>query len=950
MTGVTQRTDRDTFGPELPRGSAGSVRPRTWVTVPDGILGRLRWTFLGFTILTIALSVSSLPASDLPVFPSLTLGVAAYALLVMWARWLYLVPQLPPLGHVGGPLLVLAAGVALQGDSTIGLVILATVGLHLLSVGRRVAVVMTATYFVVSQLTGMLVDGPLTMVVDARGAVAAVALGLIAVLLQFIREFASSHDRLIEREWVLNEVGSHLFAARELPDLHRATVTGASRLAAATTVSLWRGQGPLICVAARSGGRWLPDLEGCEVELPSTVLAAHQHGRPRVLEGERARETQERLGVPVHPTCTVVPLGTAKTTAGTLVIAHDDAPDEGVEDVVRRFAREASLALERMELTDEVGRRAELLRALIDNSSDTIMLLDAAQRVAFVSPSVVDVLGVDPQEIEGGSVTRLVDPRGLIELRSRLETSGGGAEHDAPFTCRMLDADGEWRHTEIAVSAVAGPGPAAHVLNVRDVTERRLLEEEINRRNFYDAVTGLANRSLLMDRLDHALERSQRSERLVGLIVVDLDDFKAVNANLGYVAGDTVLRAVAECLRSLQRPGDTVARLGGDEFGLLMDDLVSPAEAHGMVTDVLDALREPLHVAGHRLPIPASAGLVVSDSGETDPEALLRDAETALYAAKGSGKSHYQAFHASMSTLDLESLELRADIERGIREDEFGLSYQPIVDVRTGETVILEVLLRWRHPTRGSVPPDEFIPLAESSRLIVPLGGWVLQRACQDVARWNRERVDERRLMLSVNVSAVQLHDDGLADQVSSAVARAGLDPALVVLEITETALMSDTGATTDAIAALKELGVRIAIDDFGTGYSSLGYLNRFPVDLLKIDREFIAKVTEGPEEAAIANAIVKLADTLALEVVAEGVETPEQRDVLAEWGCDLAQGYLYAPPLPAGVLPGWLGTVGSWAVDTPEHRPPRSEPAGHNGAAPAWAPLLESGPRRAEH
>lgn len=428
------------------------------------------------------------------------------------------------------------------------------------------------------------------------------------------------------------------------------------------------------------------------------------------------------------------------------------------------------------------------------------------------------------------------------------------------------------------------------------------------REAFRDLLTGLPNRVLFLDRLEVALARSERSEKPVSILFCDLDGFKTVNDSLGLQAGDRLLILVAERLRGCLRPADTMARLGGDEFAVLLEELREPEDAARTAQRMLDALDAPFKLGGREIFVSASIGIA---AGGTDPDTLLRDADLAMYRAKSQGKGRYAAFEPQMHTAVIERLELEVDLKRAIERGELVLAYQPIFNLRTGGFAGLEALLRWRHPTRGLVPPGSFIPMAEESGQILALGRWVLRAACQQGALWRARYPALEGLQVSVNISAAQLREGGLVNEVSEALAGAQLDADGLAIEITESSLMEDTEAGARRLAQLKDLGVRLAVDDFGTGYSSLTYLRHFPLDDLKIDRSFIAEIAGEGKEPALLRAIMDLTEAFDLRAIAEGIERPEQLPRLAELGCHFGQGNALSPPLSASEADALLLNAG---------------------------------------
>jgi diguanylate cyclase (GGDEF)-like protein/PAS domain S-box-containing protein len=507
-------------------------------------------------------------------------------------------------------------------------------------------------------------------------------------------------------------------------------------------------------------------------------------------------------------------------------------------------------------------------------------------RDEFLAMSVVDIRPDD-------DVTDFLDALVASHRRQRTNAS-----------CHVLK-DGRQIDVDVTAHPLEFAGRDVVLVSVQDVTERNRLEEELRHQAFHDSLTQLANRSLFSDRVRHALDRDACGTAPLAVLVLDLDGFKTVNDSLGHNAGDALLVKVGERLRDHLRSSDTAARLGGDEFAVLFEDAPDMNIVAARAEQLLQSLKEPFDIAGKHLVLSASVGVAANRPGD-GPEELIRNADIAMYMAKRQGKACVQRFEDAMHDAVLERLELDAELRRALKHDEFLVYYQPTVDLSTGEVSGLEALVRWQHPTRGLLGPLEFIPLAEETGLIVELGRWVLREACHQAARWQLVH-GAPKLAVAVNLSPRQLRDPRLVRDVAATLAASHLAPGNLILEITEGVLLDDTDTALASLHELKALGVRLAIDDFGTGYSSLSYLRTLPIDIVKIDKAFVDGVATHAESAGLIEAILRMADTLELETVAEGVETIEQLRELTRLGTQVAQGYYYSKPLPEGAVTGFL-------------------------------------------
>jgi diguanylate cyclase (GGDEF)-like protein/PAS domain S-box-containing protein len=582
---------------------------------------------------------------------------------------------------------------------------------------------------------------------------------------------------------------------------------------------------------------------------------------------------------------------------------------------------------ERRRAEEELRASEERFRSLVLNSSDIILVVDRDDAIRYASPSVERLLGYGPAEVEGAKGLDFAHPEDLPRLRSSFRETLGTPGVSPAVELRLRHRDGSWRHFEaVATNLLGDPSVRGVVINSRDVTERKRFEERLRHQALHDPLTDLPNRALLLDRLARALAREGRREGSVAVLFLDLDRFKVANDSYGHEFGDELLVEVAHRLRDCLRPGDTAARFGGDEFVVLVEGMGGAADAGRVAERVARELEAPFRLRGQEVFLSASVGIALNASGEDQPADLLRQADVAMYRAKQGGRARYAAYDPEMSEQILERLALEADLRHALERGQLKVHYQPTVDLSTGRIAGFEALARWHHPERGSVPPADFIPIAEETGLILPMGRWVLEEACRRCRRWQEEYACDPPLGVNVNLSARQFQHPGLSGEAAEVLRETGLEPGSLALEITESVVMEDAESNIEALRRLKALGVRLAIDDFGTGYSSLSYLKRFPVDVLKVDKSFVDGLGQDPEDDAIVRAVITLAHSLGAVVVAEGVETEGQLVRLRELGCELAQGYLFSGPMPAEAA-GALLAAGP--------RPEWGEAAGGSGVIP---------------
>ena len=571
--------------------------------------------------------------------------------------------------------------------------------------------------------------------------------------------------------------------------------------------------------------------------------------------------------------------------------------------VLRSFQCQAQDAILRE--ADAARLREQRFRSLVQNAADVILICDASGSVTYQSPAAETGWGYACSALLGRSLGTLAHPDAgpaLTELLGQLhERAGTASSADATrsIELQMQDGSGQWRWVQlILTNLLHDPAVAGVVATIRDIQERRAFEQQLTQQAFYDALTGLPNRLLFHDRLDQALVRAGRRGSQVGLLFLDLDNFKLINDSLGHHVGDELLVQAAARLQSCIRTEDTVARLGGDEFVVVLEHLLGESDAIPLAEAIAKQFSRKFALDGRDVTVTASIGIALGAAGEKQAENLLRNADVAMYRAKSDGKCRYVVFDDSMHTDSLARLELENDLRRAIAEGELRVHYQPIVSMPSGRVEEVEALVRWQHPERGLIPPGAFIPVAEETGLIVPLGQWVLDVACRQVAAWHGEFTAEPPLVLSVNLSPRQFQLPHLADEVGRTLRETGLPPGCLKLEITEGVLMLDIEKTAATLRRLKDLGIKLAIDDFGTGYSSLSYLKQLPLDVLKIDRTFVSGLGQKQEDGAIVRTIISLAKSLDLTVTGEGIETEAQAGLLSAWGCDCGQGYLFGKPL----------------------------------------------------
>ena len=737
---------------------------------------------------------------------------------------------------------------------------------------------------------------------------------LFLLVLHRLSGVVATHRRAVSREKVLRNAVSSLGGAGELRDV-AATVHSAvtelmshgpprSALLTLPDSTLWVNgahgvlRGPLAARATaavreliESGENRLVTLDGVGPDL-----AAHFTG-----SDEKPTRTGYALVCPLASQDHL----SSDPLIGVLIVAGDEHDLLLLRDTLATLAAQAALAAARVTLAQEVNRRNSEMyfRTLVQNASDVILILDEDDGVRYASPSADQVLGLP--DLEGSLLVDLVPPQDSHAVVETLGRIRRGEYQSKREHWRMVRADRssievEVRWSDLREEATVG----GVVLTLRDVTEQRKLERELTHQAFHDSLTNLANRVLFQDRVNHALAQAQRDGTVVGVLFIDVDDFKVINDIHGHGVGDELLVALSLRLQTTVRASDTAARIGGDEFALLVEGSVTTEGVERFTEHVMTVFAEPFQLSVGPMSTFASIGVATTEDS-IDSVELLAHADLALYSAKMAGKRQWRRYHPEMQSGMAERANLQEALDSSTIETSFMVLYQPIVELASGKIAGFEALVRWPHSTRGMVMPEQFITLAEESGQIVPLGAWVLDQAAAEAVRWEASLLrggtaDRNVPYISVNVSPRQFRDDEFYNVVRRALDLSGIEPSSLVLELTESVLMYNDERILAEMNSLTDLGIRIAIDDFGTGYSSLSYLREFPISVLKIDKSFVDELGRSPEQYALVEGITHLADTLGLTVIAEGVENVRQQESLISMGCRLAQGYLFAEPVSA--------------------------------------------------
>ncbi len=711
---------------------------------------------------------------------------------------------------------------------------------------------------------------------------------LFVLVLARMAGILAAHQQSVRRERALRTSSEALVAAQGLPDIYRVALDGVTSLIGAETL--------------RGASVYLAEADGIRCVARSTTS--------RKLPDERAfwEAAQQGGYLSQSGAVSVSPLRYDLQDRGMLVIEGRAALTVDQHQALATLASQVALAVVSATLVEELHQRQseEQFRGMIQNASDVIVVVDEQGRINYGTPSLERGLGYPVSDLLGTPFIDLVHPDEFALADALISgMAQRSSQSQLVSDWRLRHEDGRYLFFEVlAGNLLDNSSVAGVVLTMRDVSERRALEQQLMHQAFHDELTGLPNRALFQDRVEHALARATRRGGTVAMAMMDLDDFKVVNDTLGHGAGDSMLSEVAQRLQRALRSSTTIARLGGDEFAILIEDITDKSQVAGLTERITQPFRTPFVVQGEEVVASASIGLVLSGGPEPslNLSELLQCADLALYAAKERGKGRVELYRDDLHTRMMSRATQRSELAKGMEKEQFELYFQPLVLIDTGEILGSEVLIRWNHPTRGLVMPAEFIAQAEETGQIIELGRWVLDRACAQWRKWADRGYATHRL--SVNVSVRQLQEPGFVDEVRSVLSRHAMTATALVLEMTESIFALDANKISERLIALRDMGVRIAIDDFGTGYSCLSYLQQFQIDEVKVDKAFVDGLGSGnPDEGALANAIVSMSHSLRLEVVAEGIEGIAQRDELWSMGCGLGQGYLYSRPVPAEQL-----------------------------------------------
>jgi diguanylate cyclase (GGDEF)-like protein/PAS domain S-box-containing protein len=730
-------------------------------------------------------------------------------------------------------------------------------------------------------------------------------------------KFLRKHQRALTREQVLIRAGASLVANPHRESIYASAIEASLYLTEEledSKVCLAIGAPDNMMVVATAGS-WPEVIKGTQLsiyKLPEVIKHRLQEKQPIEVKYNEVPGLDRLLGFDSREgTCFITPLLIRSELRGVIIIDSATSIPSDCEDGLTALAAQVALALESAALTEDLIQNEARFRSLVQNSSDIIMIIETDGTIRYQTPSVTSILGYSFSELIGKRLSDLLHPndnkQALFYLIETTKRSG----NISSVEWRLKHKNGGWIPVEaIGNNLLHDQHINGIVISLRNISERKSLEAQLTHQAFHDSLSELPNRLLFTDRLRQALTKAEQTGSHLAVMFLDLDNFKVINDSLGHQIGDQLLITIAQRLQTCVRPGDIVARLGGDEFTILLENIENANEVVVVAERIQAQIQAPVKIQDYEIFSSGSIGIVLRSSAHTNPEDLLRDADVAMYCAKNKGKAQYEIFSKDMSNLALKRLELETDLRKAIERGEFKVFYQPIITLDDFTIREVEALVRWQHPQHGIISPEEFIPLAEENRMILSFGQWVLWESCRQAKEWQLQYPTVSPLVISVNISGRQLQSPRLVEDVAQILQATDLSPSSLKLEITESVAMQDAESTINTLRRLKKLGVRLAIDDFGTGYSSLGYLKRFPLDTLKIDRSFVDRLGVDSEDTAIVNTIITLAKTLNLYVTGEGIETAEQLNHLRSLGCDLGQGYFFSKPLPSEALGALMATL----------------------------------------
>lgn len=931
----------------MPATSLVPDKVRQGFSPPPGLLPSVQWMLLALALTSLALGVMIIGVFSQA---ELQLRLAALAGIGWLAWWLlsgYRLGRFPLWTDLLAVLALFVVGVGTSASD--GALAILDAALYFRAFYASLpGSAGVAAAFMVANLTA------LAVVVGRAGAATSLehafagslALAMAAVVVQVLRSVISRRQEAVRRERILRQAGIQLLGASSPIAVYRAV-----RRVAAEVV----GEPSQIQVS-------LAILDGLEFRVISSELSLERPAHEARLEASSmATEVVEVLlgvrplnGDPstragllqvlrLSPGLTqlqLIPLLTDGHPRGGFAIATTAPLSREQSEVLEILADECSLALSRAAISDDLRRSEGRFRSLVQNSSDLIMAIGPDHSFRYLSPSVEALVGRSLRSRKDFDLEQILHPSDRVQVLAALEDARSQRGPGRRLECRLLHHDGSWRTLEIYLTNLLHDTYVkAVVVTGRDITERRELEDQLRHQALHDPLTGLANRALLRDRLEHALRARRDGRSTLGLLSLDLDNFKTINDSYGHAVGDTVLlevtRRVGECLR----PADTFARLGGDEFALLVEKVTGTTVVTAIADRIGEALSQPIRAADDlEVTVSASIGMITTKYATADAEAILRDADIALYQAKAEGKGRCVEFHPLLHQQAVQRMHVETGLRRALDRGEMRLHYQPILSGVHHQLVGVEALLRWQDPDRTViVPPDDFIEIAEVTGLTVPIGRWVLYESCRQLGEWRRRHPSAKDLRLSVNVSARQLQHSSLVEDVWGAISSSGLDPRQLILEVTESTIVRDVTQASEQLRALRAIGVRIAIDDFGTGQSSLAQLQHLPVDELKIDRSFMARLSDGPAGAAVAESVVRLGSALALSVVVEGVETAQQVAMLEAMSSEpMLQGFFFSEPMEPLAFEAMIVSQALASPVKPLKRRSRSQPPAAVAVAPA--------------